>query len=169
MKSRLARLVLAVTFGGLMAGGLDLAYAFTVYGARSVAPLRILQSIASGVFGREAYLGGLELGVAGAALHFAMAALMAAAFVVASLKAPRLLTAPLACGAAYGLGLFVVMNYIVVPLSAAYPGTRPTGWLFVGSVLAHMALVGAPIALITRWLTTGEPPVRSRRGNAGRR
>jgi hypothetical protein len=161
MSRRFVRLTYAVTLGGLLAGALDLIYAFTVFGARGVTPLRILQSIASGVFGPEAYRGGIEFGVVGAALHFSMTLVMAAVFVVSSAKFPPLLRSPLTSGVALGLGLFVVMNYVVVPLSAAYPGTRPTGWLFAGSVFAHTALVGVPIALIAKWLITTDKPAHA--------
>jgi uncharacterized membrane protein YagU involved in acid resistance len=154
----LARAICAVVLGGLFAGALDLAYAFTFYSARGVPPLRILQSIASGIFGQEAYRGGIEFGIVGAALHFSMAVVMAAVFVMSSAKFPLLLRSPLTSGVAYGLGLFVVMNYVVVPLSAAFPGTRPTGWLYAGSVFAHTALVGVPIALITKWLFAADKP-----------
>ena len=54
--------VAAIVVGGIAAGALDIVYAFTVYGVRGVAPLTILQSIASGVLGREAFRGGAETG-----------------------------------------------------------------------------------------------------------
>lgn len=158
MSRRFLRLIIAVALGGLLAAALDLVYAFTVYGARGVTPLQIVQSIASGVFGREAYRGGIEFGVVGAAMHFSMTVVMAAVFVVSSAKSPPLLRSPLTAGVVYGMGLFVVMNYIVVPLSAAYPGTRPTGWLYAGSIFAHTALVGVPIAMIAKWLIAADKP-----------
>ena len=41
-----------VLFGALVAGTLDLAYAFTAYGLKGIAPLGILQSIAAGWLGK---------------------------------------------------------------------------------------------------------------------
>jgi len=162
MKPHLVTLILSAAVGGSVAGALDLAYAFAVYGARGVPPLRILHSIASGVMGKAAHQGGLEVGVFGAAIHFTIATLMAAAFICLSLFEPRILKAPVVCGALYGAGLFALMNYVVVPMSAAYPGTRPVGWMLMGSLMAHMALVGVPIALITRWFfSCNESPGRT--------
>jgi hypothetical protein len=57
---------------------------------------------------------------------------------------------PLIFGAAYGLVLYGVMNYIVVPLSAARGGGSG-GALWVGlSIVVHMLLIGVPIALFAR-------------------
>lgn len=49
--------VRAILWGGLIAGALDLLYAFVWYGPRGVSPVRILQSIASGLLGADAYEG----------------------------------------------------------------------------------------------------------------
>ena len=46
-------------WGGLLAGGLDITAAFVIYGVRGATPVRILQSIASGLLGVAAFQGGL--------------------------------------------------------------------------------------------------------------
>jgi len=56
---------------------------------------------------------------------------------------------PVLCGAAYGLLLYGVMNYIVVPLSAAGPGSKDPLWITL-SIAAHVLLIGIPIALLAR-------------------
>jgi hypothetical protein len=53
--SRAARGLGLVLAGGLIAGALDLTFAFVFYGLHGAAPLRILQGIASGVLGRGSY------------------------------------------------------------------------------------------------------------------
>jgi hypothetical protein len=45
----------AILAGGLIAGALDLTYALAFYGSRGTKPIRIPQSIASGLLGTEAY------------------------------------------------------------------------------------------------------------------
>jgi hypothetical protein len=50
----------------------------------------------------------------------------------------------------YGLGLFLVMTYIVVPLSRAGGGASPGKLWVVLSILVHMFLIGVPIAFFTR-------------------
>lgn len=48
-------------------------------------------------------------------------------------------------GIAYGLLLYVVMNFVVVPLSAASPGSRDPTWIVL-TVAVHAFFIGLPIA-----------------------
>ncbi len=50
------------------------------------------------------------------------------------------------CGAAYGLVVYAVMNYIVVPLSAARPGSKDPLWIAL-SIAVHAFLIGIPCAV----------------------
>lgn len=140
----------AVLSGGLVAGALDMIYACAAYGARGVAPMQILQSVASGLLGREAYRGGLASAALGLALHFTITLAMAWAFARLAAAWPLLLERTLLAGLGYGLLLYLLMNHVVVPLSAAYPGQGPTGWMLVGALFAHGFLVGLPIAVMAR-------------------
>lgn len=148
------KLISAILLGGAAAGTLDLIYAFVVYGALGVSTLAICQSIASGLLGQASYDGGMQTGGLGVVLHFAMACIMAAVFVLASRSWPVLLKKPVMSGFVYGLVLFFVMNYVVVPLSAAYPGNLPSGWLIIGTVFTHTVFVGIPIAFVARRFLT---------------
>ncbi len=139
-----------ILLGGAAAGVLDLAYAFVVYGALGVTALAICQSIASGLLGRASYEGGASTAALGVVLHFFIATLMAAAFVLASRVLPVLLKRPVISGIVYGLILFVIMNLVVVPLSAIGPRPLPTGWLMFGTLFTHIVFVGIPIAFIAR-------------------
>lgn len=147
----LRRVVLAAVIGGLVAGALDILYAFAFYGMRGVGPDRILQAVASGLLGRASYDWGAWSAALGAVLHFAIAIAMAGTFAVASLRFPVLREQALACGAAYGAALFFVMNYVVVPLSLAVPKTPPPSPAWELGLAVHIALVGIPIALAARW------------------
>jgi hypothetical protein len=139
----------ACLVGGVVAGALDLIYAFAAWGVRGVEPLRILQSIASGLLGRAAFEGGAETGALGAALHFAMTTVMAGVFVFASKSFSFLRERAVQWGMIYGAGIFLVMNYIVVPLSRA-AATNPPIELYLMNLCVHIFLVGLPIALITK-------------------
>lgn len=139
----------AILLGGVVAGALDIVYAFTAVGMRGVAPLTILQSIASGLLGREAFRGGIETGVLGGALHVFMTTVMAGVFVLASLAAPGLRQRAVQWGLIYGGAIFLVMNFIVVPLSRA-AGKLPPVELYAAGFVVHMLLVGLPIALVAR-------------------
>jgi hypothetical protein len=58
------------------------------------------------------------------------------------------------CGLAFGVCVYLFMNYVVLPLSA-FPGRSnafsPSA--FLHGVIGHALLVGLPIALLTRKFT----------------
>jgi hypothetical protein len=140
-----------VVAGGLVAGALDIAFACAYWAiARDVPAGRILQSVASGVLGKASYEGGARTALLGLALHFLMTLAMAAAYYAASRRFAVLAQRPLAMGAAYGLALYAVMNFVVVPLSnAAVAGPGHNPWTYAG-IAAHVLLVGIPIAWCAR-------------------
>ena len=115
---------------------------------RGVSPVRILQSIASGLLGPSAYAGGAPTAALGLFLHFVIAFGAATAYSLASLKIPALLRHPVRYGLAFGVGVYVFMNYVVLPLSAFRKGSGFSLPLFVNGVLAVVLLVGLPIALL---------------------
>lgn len=158
-----ARLRLAIVAGGLVAGTLDIADALIFHGARGVAPWRVLQAIASGLLGREAFTGGASTAALGLGLHFFIATTAAAAYALASQRVALLVRRPWLCGAAYGLVVYAVMQYVVLPLSAFRPGpAAPPGsinWGLVNLLLAHVFCVGVPIALGARWAARHELPI----------
>lgn len=140
-----------VVAGGLVAGALDITFACTYWAlARDVPAERILQSVASGVLGKASYEGGGATALLGLALHFFITLAMSAAYYAVSRRLPALWQRPLAMGAAYGLLLYGVMNFVVVPLSnAAVSAPALNLWTFAG-IAAHVLLVGVPIALCVR-------------------
>lgn len=146
----------AILAGGLAAGVLDIAYAFVFWGLRGVAPVRILQSVASGLLGASAYQGGAGAAVLGAGLHLLNAFLIAAVYVLASRRLPDLAHRPALWGPLYGIGAYLVMNYVVIPLSA-FPrrGGSPAPVVWITGVLVHMLLIGLPIALAARRAAPG--------------
>lgn len=145
------KFVIAIVLGGIVAGALDITYAITAsYFGRGTSPETLLQVVASGLLGREAYSGGVQTAALGLGLHFLMTTMMAAGFVILTQIVPAVLRVPVLSGLIYGLALFAVMNFLVVPLSAAYPGKFPQGWYLAGALFAHTVLVGLPIAFIAR-------------------
>jgi uncharacterized membrane protein YagU involved in acid resistance len=135
-----------VLAGGLLAGTLDILYACLFWAAKAdVPPSRIFQSVAAGLLGEASFDGGTSTAAFGLLLHFLIACTMAVAYYLAARRWPLLVRRPIVLGIAYGLLLYVVMNYIVVPLSAASPGSSDPTWMTL-TVAAHAFLVGIPIA-----------------------
>ena len=108
--------LLAVLSGGWIAGTVDIASACLI---NSLPPRVILQAIASGVLGAAAFHDGFAAALAGLLLQWAMALMIAGVYVAALWRWPRLGRHPLGAGAAYGIVIYGVMNYVVMPLSAA--------------------------------------------------
>ena len=144
--------------GGFVAGTLDILYACVFWGLKRQVPARrIFQSVAAGVLGKATFDGGLKTAALGLALHFFIALSMAAAYYLVARRWPLLWRRPCLCGAVYGVFLYVVMNYVVVPLSRAGAGSRDVLWVTL-SVLVHMVLVGIPCALFARRAVAARPP-----------
>src|SRR3546814_12962426 len=76
---------------------------------------------------------------------------MAAVFWFASRRWPALVHKPLLTGPLYGLALYAVMTYVVVPLSNAGTGELPA-WKreSLSHIAGHMLLVGIPCPLGAR-------------------
>jgi uncharacterized membrane protein YagU involved in acid resistance len=140
----------SILWGGLIAGALDLTAAFITNGWRGLGPLRILQSIASGLLGADAFKGGFAVAALGVALHFLIAFGAAAVFYVLSRKFKFLVRQAVLCGLLYGIAVYWFMNLVVLPLSAIpfKVSLRPA--LLITGLVVHMLCVGLPIALTVR-------------------
>jgi uncharacterized membrane protein YagU involved in acid resistance len=80
---------------------------------------------------------------------------MAAAFFIASRHFRFLTRQPIAAGIAYGVLLYLIMNFVVLPLSALPPHAWKPTLPALGDLCSHMFFVGLPIALATRRARTG--------------
>ena len=141
---------LFITIAGIVAGTLDLIAAFIQNGLRGIGPVRILQSIASGLLGTASYSKGASSAVLGLFLHFFIATTAALVYYVASRRLHPLLTRPLVWGPIYGVIVWLVMNLIVLPLSAFPHRLSFTPMNVATGLWIHVFFVGLPIALIIR-------------------
>jgi uncharacterized membrane protein YagU involved in acid resistance len=140
----------AILFGGLTAGFLDISAAFVNGAVRGRNPIRILQSIASGLLGADSYQGGFATAALGLALHFFIATVATAVYCVASRRFKLLVQQAIVCGLLYGVTVYLFMNFVVIPLSAIQSKlSYPLGALLTG-LMIHMLCVGLPIALTVR-------------------
>ncbi len=145
-----SRAITAIAVGGVAAGILDICSAIGAWLPRGVPPVRILQSVASGVYGSDAYQGGWSTAIIGLGLHFLIALTAAAVFYLASRVLRFMTERPVISGFLYGELVYLFMNFVVIPLSAI--GERsPLSWqsLVTGPV-GHLIFVGLPISLAVR-------------------
>jgi hypothetical protein len=145
---------LAIFWGGLACGVFDITQAFIAFGLQfHLRPGQVLQSVASGLLGPKSFQGGAKTAALGFFLHFLIAFIWAVIYFVASRQIALLTARPVIAGLLYGEFVWVVMNCIVVPLSAIHrwpPRTDPAS-IITGPIL-HPFLVGLPIALaVSRW------------------
>jgi len=106
----------AIFLGGFIAGTIDIFAASLI---NHINLIVVLHSIASGLLGKNSFYGGWSTAAIGVALQWAMALIIAAIYVLASRSIPALVRHWVWGGLAYGVGIYFVMNFVVVPLSAA--------------------------------------------------
>jgi len=138
--------------GAVIAGTLDISYAILFSYFRSgVPPSRILQSVASGLLGRDSYSGGTKTAALGLGLHFLIAFILTAVYFLLARWLPILVRYPLISGVAFGIVAYAVMNKVVIPLSRVPPrATGPAMVVVITGILVHMFFIGVPIALACR-------------------
>lgn len=138
----------ALLSGMLAVGVLDGLDAIVFFWLRNgVTPDRIFKSIAAGLLGpATARQGGWETVLLGVTLHFFIAFMIVLVFMLASRRLPVLIRQPIVSGILYGIGVYLVMNFVVIPLSAA-AGGRPPLPVVINGVLIHMFGVGLPASV----------------------
>ena len=137
-----------IALAAALCGTLDILFAIILTLSRGKDVGNMLRFVASGPVP-----GATEMGGAGAILgllvHFALMAIMVAAFMIAARTLPRLLDRPFVTGLVYGLLTYIVLDLVVVPLR--FPGAWPPSALSITTQLfAHIVLVGLPTASIAR-------------------
>lgn len=148
------KLLQPILIGGLIAGVLDITYAFVFSYIRSGrTPAFVLQSVASGALGRDAYQGGAKTAALGLGFHFVIALAAAAVYVLASRVVPFLITQPVIAGITYGVCVYAFMYCVVLRVSAVRATTWPWSLpksVLIGGLLIHTFGIGLPIALVNR-------------------
>jgi hypothetical protein len=147
-----------VTAGAVMAF-LDILYAWLnwVVVQKVITTEQLFHSVAAGLIGPDAAnAGGTRTAVLGAFLHVVVAFLWTIGFYVAVRVSPALRRwvsttgGAVAVGLLYGVVVYLGMNYVVVPLSAAGRGLPHVNVKFFINLVQHMLMVGLPVVLIIR-------------------
>jgi hypothetical protein len=109
-----------------------------------------LQYVASGAMGDTAFTGGLASALLGLVLDFIMTTIMAGVFILSVDRIPLLRRHVIPGSILYGFGVFIVMNLIVLPLSAAPALPAPPLWLLIEMILEHVLLIGLPLGILVQ-------------------
>ena len=142
---------------GLLCGAMDITAAFMTWVPQGVPASVILKGIASGWLGIQAFHGGFATATLGLGLHFLIAIIAAAVFYAVSRKLRWLVRRPYLSGVLYGVAVYLVMYWIVLPLSRFHRGRFSVAHTIV-AVLTHIVCVGLPIALVVHYRSVHRVP-----------
>ena len=137
-----------IVTAGLVVGVLDISSAFVIWWLRGVGARRGLQGIAAGLLGANSYEGGMVTAGLGLALHFFVAFVVVSIFYLASRKIEFLTIHPVVSGVLYGIGVYMVMYWFVLP--TVFPTFRHRLGNDLLAVAIHVSLIGLPCAFIVR-------------------
>jgi len=139
----------AILYATLVVGVLDAADGIVVHGLQGQNPIQVLQYIASSLLGARSFSGGLASAGLGLVVHFAIALVVAAIYILASRRVAALRTQWVLLGLLYGAAVWAVMNLVVLPLTAvAHSPITTAAW--VSGVIGHALFVGLPSAFFAK-------------------
>jgi uncharacterized membrane protein YagU involved in acid resistance len=149
---------IGVLVGGLVAGTFDILYAIVVWLGRGRSPEWVLQSVATGWLGQPAFDGGVPAAALGLVSHYGISIAAAAIFYLVSKRVSFLRERAVLSGLVFGICVFLVMNFVVMPLSAAPFKIKYTASVFAQGFASHAILFGVPIALAVRYFSARKEP-----------
>lgn len=142
MQQKNREILSAIFLGGIIAATIDIGAASLISGR---SPMFIMQAIAGGLLGKASFGGGIGTALLGLVLQEVMGVLIATIYVVLLKSASGLLRHWVLSGLTYGVIIFFVMNYVVVPLSAWKSAPHFTSVKFAEN-MAAMLLFGLVVA-----------------------
>ncbi|HST31259.1 MAG TPA: hypothetical protein VLK27_10530 [Chthoniobacterales bacterium] len=152
--TRIGKPLWTIFWIGLVAGTLDITENIVFVAFRGVTAWRIFQYIGSGLLGAHSFQMGWTSVWLGVVIHYAIALTWSAIFYIAATRVIALTRRPILSGLIYGVVVYIVMNFVVLPLTALPPRTTPITLVSrINAVLALMFCIGLPIALLVRKVT----------------
>ncbi len=148
MKSKSGTIFLS----GLIAGTLDMLAALIVYAVilQKTTAIKILQSIASGIFKKDAYSGGSQMALYGLLLHYFIALTFAWFYFTIYPYFTFLKKNTLLSGILFGVFVWIIMNLVVLPTVFPVLPEKHLDFPLILSILILIFCIGIPIAFITK-------------------
>jgi hypothetical protein len=144
-----------ILLGGFIAGLADTIYPIVktiMGGGEWVQPWK---GVASGLLGKAARQGGMEMVATGLALHYFICISAAALLYLLVSRVKFVPRQWIVLGILYGIAFLLTMNYVILPLSAIGRSLYPLEQLHIHAFW-HIVLVGLPTAyFVTRALKPG--------------
>ena len=138
-----------ILLAGFVAGSLDILTACTQYYINTGKnPVRVLNYVASGVFGREtAYAPGVVMPLLGLLFHYIIAFLFTIFFFWLYPKWKALAWNKFVTAFVYGLFVWAVMNLLIVPMSQTPKGPFNISKASIAAVIL-ICMIGLPVTFI---------------------
>ncbi len=149
--ARRSRRVWTVFWVGLVAGTLDISENIIFNGFRHITPYQIFQYIASGLIDGKSFTMGDASVALGVAIHYTIAMTWTVVFYLLSRKLLILTRQATICGIVYGGAVYVIMNFVVLPMTRVpHAHAAMTVASRVSGVLALLFCIGLTIALLVK-------------------
>ena len=132
----------------ILAGTLDAIAAiihYTINGGKVAS--RIFQYIASGAVGGEAFTGGIGMVILGIILHYSIAFGFTLFFFLIYPRVKFFSKNKILTAAIYGIFVWLVMNFIVIPMSSINPAPFNLRQSIIGALILIVA-IGLPLSFI---------------------
>lgn len=141
-----AKTVLATA---LFVGTLDLSAAMIQYYSRTgILPFRpVLYFVASGLLGKSAFSSGDVMLLAGLLIHYCIATAFTVLFFLLVAQRPFARQHRLLTGILYGALVWIIMNLVVLPVTAARPLPKTFASVTTGMGILIIC-IGLPLALV---------------------
>ena len=141
-----------ILLGGFLAGLADTIYPTVKTVMAGGEWFRPWKGVASGLLGKAAGEGGMEMVALGLALHYFICISAAALLYLLVSRVKIMPRNWIVLGVLYGIAFLLTMNYVILPLSAIGRGIYPLEQLHIHAFW-HIVLVGLPTAFfVTRAL-----------------
>ena len=140
-----------VVWIGLVAGTLDIGENLIFNAFRHVTPKMVFQYIASGLIDGRSFTMGSESVALGIAVHYAIAMTWTVIFYLFSRKLIVLTRHAIISGIVYGGVVYVIMNFVVLPLTRVpHAAKAATLASRISGILALLFCIGLAISLLVR-------------------
>ena len=141
-----------VAIAGGVAGAIDLAFNTVKAVNAGTSVLRPWKGVAAALLGKDAVArGGDAMAILGVGLHFLIAIGAAAIYYLVAKRQGWLVKHAFLSGLVFGTIFFLVMNYVILPLSVIghplYVGVQTIAFALPG----HIIMIGLPISMIVGW------------------
>jgi len=133
-----------------IAGTLDIGMAAIDTASRGKPVAEMLAGIATGPFPGATDWGLTAAAATGLLVHYAIIAVMAAVFILIRDRVAFVRANTLACAAAYGVVLWLVMYGLVLHLRFGVPFPSPIAFNIAKQLFAHVVLVGLTIGAVAK-------------------